>query len=1005
MKLTVLFFVALFFTQDSSAQALKWPVRKSSGNVSIVDFSPAIPVVGPTISGFGAGGEKDINIMTDPSGNLLFVTAVEGNNKIQIRDGNLNPMPNGNNLLGNRSVYESAICKMTCDVNKYIFFHYTGNYQQDSLLYSVIDMSQNGGLGNVGQKNVFVGSGFTEGMTITKQMKNGCRYLLIPGLSNDTLQLYSIMISDLGISIPLLLDNIVMHGPISTSLEIEVSPDNTKVCVSTSSSNPNDPDLIVYDFILEAGTISNRKFYNVSKDKVWGTEFSPDASKVYYQTFTSAKPSVLGRIDVNTNVNEIIDSLRSSNLSDIELAGNGKIYACSNDSAFYLSEIADPDNPVPANILYTRNSIFIDSIPTHSGLPNIIDGEPTGTSHLPTKVDFSAYNTADCQGYQFVEKSCVGTWWLWDFGDGTTSNLSSPLHHYSSEGNYDVTLRIQQCSDTVTVKYNSFVPVAGIQLSVSSNAIVCNNSPQILQVSGADSYSWSPSTGLNITTGPQVIANPSTPMIYTVTGTNVSGCTGSASITVTPVTIHPSIQVIGALNFCAGNSATLTASGGNNYLWSNGLTSPSILINAEGTYSVKVSANGCEVTDSVVIKAINPINAEISIAYTPTPICEGGSAFLTVKGNGIVSKQWYRNHKVLPGMTGDSLTVTSGGLYSVVGIDATGCRDTVFTIVDATPGLRAAYHFTQELCTKKFHFINTSTGANSYKWFVNQEKISEVGNTDYTFPENGSFLVTLIASNNTCSDTFVNNVTVSKSVRANFKTDSLCSFEKEFKNLSINGIKNFWQFGDGNSSNVSNPIHTYSSTGNYSVKLITENSGCRDSIEKKITIAQFATSAFTYNGDSCTGVFSFNPASSYAQTYSWSFGDQTFSDSLNPQHIYWIEGGYRVQLITNSGVICADSTIIKLSAPELPVNHLYIPNTFTPNDDGINDRFRIFGFSKCSETYLAIYNRWGKMIFETNNLSESWNGKFQGEAVPAGLYSYIINANGEFRQGTILVLL
>ena len=998
-------FILFSFLQNVSAQSLKWPVRKSSGNVSIVDFSTVTPTVGSTIFGFGTGGEKDINIMTDPSGNLLFVTAVDGNNKIQIRDANLNPMQNGNNLIGNHTTYESAICKMTCDVNKYFFFHYAGHNPQDSLLYSVIDMSQNGGLGNVSQKNVFIGSGFTEGMTISLQMRNGCRWLLIPGISNDTLSLYSILISDLGISAPLLLDNIVMQGPISKTLEIELSPDNKKICIATATTNPNDADLIVYDFILEAGKVMNRKLRNISKDKILGIEFSPDASKIYYQTFTSLSPSVLGRIDVNTNVNEIIDSLRNSNLTDIELAGNGKMYACSNDSGFCLSEIADPDNSILTNIQYKKNSVFIDAVPTLSALPNIIDGEPTGTSHLPTNVDFSAYNTADCQGYQFVEKSCIGTWWLWDFGDGSTSNLSAPIHHYSSVGNYDVTLRIQQCADTLTVKYNSFVTVAGIPINVTSNATACNNTPQILQATGAISYSWSPSTGLNTTTGSQVIASSNVPTVYTVTGTNASGCTGSASITVAPFTIHPSIQVSGSLSFCIGNSATLTASGGTNYLWSNGLTSPSILINSGGTYFVKVFENGCQTTDSVFIEAINPIHAEISLTYSSTPICEGGSALLTATGTGITSKQWFKNHTALPGMTGDSLLVTTGGLYSVIAVDASGCRDTVFTRVDATPGLQAAYHFTQALCTKRFHFINTSTGASSYQWLVNKDKISQDEHTDYTFPDNGSYLITLIASNKSCSDTFVNNVTVGKTVKANFKNDSLCSNEKVFKNLSNNGIKNVWEFGDGNSSTENNPIHTYFANGTYSVKLITENAGCRDSVEKVITVAQFASSLFSYNADSCKGLFNFNNTSPLAQTYSWNFGDENFSALANPNHVYWIEGEYNVQLITNAGVSCADSTVIRLSAPELQVNHLYIPNTFTPNGDGINDRFRIFGFSKCNETHLMIYNRWGELLFETNNLSETWDGKFRDQAVPSGLYSYLIKANGEFKQGTVLVLL
>jgi gliding motility-associated-like protein len=117
-----------------------------------------------------------------------------------------------------------------------------------------------------------------------------------------------------------------------------------------------------------------------------------------------------------------------------------------------------------------------------------------------------------------------------------------------------------------------------------------------------------------------------------------------------------------------------------------------------------------------------------------------------------------------------------------------------------------------------------------------------------------------------------------------------------------------------------------------------------------------------------------------------------------------MEGEYDVQLITNPGLACADSTTLHLSVPEVPVSHLYIPNTFTPNGDGVNDNFRIFGYGKCGETDLKIYNRWGLLMYQTKNLADSWDGKYNGEVVEAGLYSYLIKANGEFKQGTIVVM-
>ena len=69
---------------------------------------------------------------------------------------------------------------------------------------------------------------------------------------------------------------------------------------------------------------------------------------------------------------------------------------------------------------------------------------------------------------------------------------------------------------------------------------------------------------------------------------------------------------------------------------------------------------------------------------------------------------------------------------------------------------------------------------------------------------------------------------------------------------------------------------------------------------------------------------------------------------------------------------------------------VHAPNAFTPNGDGLNDVFEIKGVG-INEYLLQVYSRWGELIYESKNLEDQWDGKFNGELVPAGTYVYTIN--------------
>ena len=139
----------------------------------------------------------------------------------------------------------------------------------------------------------------------------------------------------------------------------------------------------------------------------------------------------------------------------------------------------------------------------------------------------------------------------------------------------------------------------------------------------------------------------------------------------------------------------------------------------------------------------------------------------------------------------------------------------------------------------------------------------------------------------------------------------------------------------------------------------------------------------------------------FSNTYFWQFGDNTPNSlEFNPEHTYQEDGTYNVVLLAENGP-CVDTAFIQIVID--PYYALYVPNTFTPNDDGRNDNFEPKGVG-IESFEIYIYNRWGEEVFYSDNLAVVWDG---GKGV-AGTYTYIISVVdkiGEFHKKNGFVLI
>jgi gliding motility-associated-like protein len=276
--------------------------------------------------------------------------------------------------------------------------------------------------------------------------------------------------------------------------------------------------------------------------------------------------------------------------------------------------------------------------------------------HLP-QANFTTTDSTLCPGQTMtlLDQSTGGTInsWNWNISGGTpgSSTTMNQLVSYAAPGNYDVTLIVKnECSADTLFKplYISVFPAPA--LLVSNDTAVCAGGSVALSAAGANLYSWSPALWLNTAVGPNVIASPSATLTYTVTVTDVNGCTTLDSIKVS-IAPYP-VASFSPDQFTGGEPLTVTfantSSGAVNYFWDFGDGNTSTLFNPANTYSnygeypvmlVAINQYGC--ADTAWYNSINVGGIGFYIPNAFTPDGNGDNELFGVEGYGIKKFQGY----------------------------------------------------------------------------------------------------------------------------------------------------------------------------------------------------------------------------------------------------------------------------------------------------------------------------------------------------------------------------
>ncbi|TAF54013.1 MAG: PKD domain-containing protein, partial [Sphingobacteriia bacterium] len=331
-----------------------------------------------------------------------------------------------------------------------------------------------------------------------------------------------------------------------------------------------------------------------------------------------------------------------------------------------------------------------------------------------------------------------------------------------------------------------------------------------------------------------------------------------------------------------------------------------------------------------------------------------------------------------------------------------------------------------------FQFTNLSVpppggsfGPASFIWdFGDGSKPDTVGFApfNHTFPAEGTYRVrmTLVDPQFCNENDFVEkNIRIALALQPAFLSDTAClGSPTQFTYTGKGGATYSWDFGDGSPlSTAENPEHTYTTAGNFTVTLTVTDPNVCDPIKTRtiaglVLVSPIPISALDYTpkNSAPNSLYTFTNLSTGATNYQWDFGDGSRLNTLRRdtlvQHTYPATGTYEACLFAINGAGCIAKTCVNIDAV---VNPLFdVPNAFTPNGDGVNDKIFVRGFGIAKMSW-KIYNRWGQLVFFSTDPAQGWDGRFQGKIQPQEVYHYTVEIEfsdkvKQVRKGDITLL-
>ncbi len=569
-----------------------------------------------------------------------------------------------------------------------------------------------------------------------------------------------------------------------------------------------------------------------------------------------------------------------------------------------------------------------------------------------------ASNLCDGLEIEFQNSSANAIAYHWDFGvssvSSDTSNIASPTFAFPTYGTYPVSLvamnsNYGSCKDT-TIKVIKINPLLAPTLAPNFSACY-NNNEVALNIGGAydNSATFNWNLGNHATPNNPSISNPS--IHFDTIAQNISAIVSQFGCSDTLHSRIDFIKPIAEINQkslnCSGSNLTFNSfSNVSKVFWDFGVSS----LTTDTSSLIKTTFNYPSYGNYVVtLVAFDGICSDT----LKLPITVNDSVYLNPIDD--IEKQCLK---------GNSFDFFANGKYSsnasfIWGIDLTG----------------------NPLISNQENPVNIS--------------FSTVGN----------HVVKLYMEDNGCSTQRIHIVKTVANPKANFTvSDSIICQESKIdfinQSTSSNPFTSIWNIEE-KERNEFNPNNTFNNSGLYSIYLaVTDTNNCSDTLEKINYIEVLPSSKAIVNAtplktDILNPKITFTDNTIGTHTTNFIFGDNETSNQIFNHHTYSDTGTYAYQLLVTNNLGCSDtargSVIIE------PLKNSFIPNSFTPNNDGLNDVFKpIVPYYKFAS--LQIFDRWGNLTYHANTIEQGWDGKYQGENVVSDVYVYKLEI--EFLDGS-----
>ena len=620
------------------------------------------------------------------------------------------------------------------------------------------------------------------------------------------------------------------------------------------------------------------------------------------------------------------------------------------------------------------------------------DGTDTDATSITITVNdlpniVASNNDEICQGENITISATGGNTYTWDNGLGAgNSHTVSPANSTT----YTVTgTDANGCINTDQVTID-VLPAPNVNAGIDQT--ICNGESAQIEASGASSYSWDSGLG----SGVSHTVSPTSTTTYTVTGTGANGCEATDQVTIN-VSNGPSVNFNVSDVLCFGGSTgeievIATGDGPFTYNWQgSGSTSNPYENLSLGNYTVTVTdINGCETETNTSVNEPSQLLLDFN---STEPTCNENNGEITVSasnGTGPYTYLWSHN-----GQTTSTITNLAAGTYSVTVTDANGCELSESVILNASDAPQIdLLSLTNISCFGENDgsiSVNVSGGTPPYNYSWNptvsgQTSIENLGPGNYELS---------VEDDDNCiaSQTFTINEPPALSVNANTQ-DADCGVSNGLIDLTIVGGTSPYTV-DWGSTGLSGTSNSNLPAGNYNLTVF-DNNGCTQEINLTIDALGDFPGSITLNQNSYVielgSSVNFNPnIQSSAPNFTIDWTPQSglsCTNCPNPTASPTESTEYTLTVSIDGGCTISENIFVEVIQP---CKEVFVPNRFSPNNDGKNDELCIYGDCVTSLDF-TIFNRWGEVVFKTNDLTNCWSGNFKGRRLNTGVYAYKLQA-------------